>query len=69
MEEGSSIRKVLRDPLKPVMTRQKLATDPKMYVYALTMNITKPKNIKESMDNHNWIEAMQEIHQFERLGV
>nr|GFA71558.1 putative ribonuclease H-like domain-containing protein [Tanacetum cinerariifolium] len=31
---------------------------------------TKPKNIKEAVDDHAWIEAMQEeLHQFERINV
>ncbi|GJR17250.1 copia protein [Tanacetum coccineum] len=32
--------------------------------------IFKPKNIKEAMSDHSWIESMQdELHQFERLNV
>ncbi|GJV85156.1 retrovirus-related pol polyprotein from transposon TNT 1-94 [Tanacetum coccineum] len=57
-------------PSKPVQTRRQLATDPEMYMFALTMSIAKPKNIKETMAHHAWIEAMQEeLHQFNRLNV
>ncbi|GJZ21294.1 retrovirus-related pol polyprotein from transposon TNT 1-94 [Tanacetum coccineum] len=39
-------------------------------MYALTVNTIEPKNIKEAMANHNWIESMQdELNQFERLQV
>nr|GEY09449.1 retrovirus-related Pol polyprotein from transposon TNT 1-94 [Tanacetum cinerariifolium] len=39
-------------------------------MYALTVSTLKPKNIKEAMSNHNWIESMQdELHQFERLDI
>ncbi|GJX14085.1 zinc finger, CCHC-type containing protein [Tanacetum coccineum] len=58
------------DPSKPVMTRSRLYIDAKMCMYALTMSTTKPKNIKEAMLDHSWIESMQdELHQFERLNV
>ncbi|GJZ92668.1 retrovirus-related pol polyprotein from transposon TNT 1-94 [Tanacetum coccineum] len=41
-----------------------------MYMFALTVSRTKPKNIKEAMADSAWIEAMQEeLHQFDRLGV
>nr|GEW19031.1 putative reverse transcriptase, RNA-dependent DNA polymerase [Tanacetum cinerariifolium] len=47
-----------------------LETDGEMYMFALTVSQTKPKNIKEAMADSAWIEAMQEeIHQFEQLGV
>ncbi|GJX56373.1 retrovirus-related pol polyprotein from transposon TNT 1-94 [Tanacetum coccineum] len=33
-------------------------------------NIAEPKNIKEAIIDHSWIEAMQEeVHQFDRLNV
>ncbi|GJV71042.1 retrovirus-related pol polyprotein from transposon TNT 1-94, partial [Tanacetum coccineum] len=54
----------------PVQTRRQLATDPKMCMFALTMSIVEPKNIKEAMADSAWIEAMQdELHQFDRLKV
>ncbi|GJT20911.1 hypothetical protein Tco_0890848 [Tanacetum coccineum] len=54
----------------PVQTRRQLATDPKMCMFALTVSIVEPKNIKEAMADSAWIEAMQdELHQFDRLKV
>ncbi|GKC94731.1 retrovirus-related pol polyprotein from transposon TNT 1-94, partial [Tanacetum coccineum] len=39
-------------------------------MYALTVSTLEPKNIKEAISDHSWIESMQdELHQFERLGV
>nr|GEY29006.1 integrase, catalytic region, zinc finger, CCHC-type, peptidase aspartic, catalytic [Tanacetum cinerariifolium] len=39
-------------------------------MFALTMSRAEPKNIKESMADHAWIEAMQEeLHQFEQLDI
>ncbi|GJY57671.1 retrovirus-related pol polyprotein from transposon TNT 1-94 [Tanacetum coccineum] len=58
------------NPSKPVQTRRQLATDPEMYMFALTVSTTEPKTIKEAMANSAWIEAMQEeFHQFDRLQV
>ncbi|GJY11551.1 retrovirus-related pol polyprotein from transposon TNT 1-94 [Tanacetum coccineum] len=52
----------------PVQTRRQLATDPEMCMFALTVSIVEPKNIKEAMADSAWIEAMQdELHQFEQL--
>ncbi|GJR30970.1 hypothetical protein Tco_1107202 [Tanacetum coccineum] len=54
----------------PVQTRRQLATDPKMCMFALTVSIVKPNNIKEAMANSAWIEAMHdELYQFDRLKV
>ncbi|GJT52818.1 retrovirus-related pol polyprotein from transposon TNT 1-94 [Tanacetum coccineum] len=41
-----------------------------MCMFALTVSIVEPKNIKEAMADSAWIEAMQdELHQFDRLKV
>ncbi|GJU41433.1 retrovirus-related pol polyprotein from transposon TNT 1-94 [Tanacetum coccineum] len=41
-----------------------------MCMFALTVSIAEPKNIKEAMADSAWIEAMQEeLHQFDRLQV
>nr|GEX19046.1 hypothetical protein [Tanacetum cinerariifolium] len=62
------LEQVRRNPSRPVQTRRKLATDPEMCMYALTVCTAKPKNIKEAMADSAWIEAMQqELHQFDRL--
>ncbi|GKF34094.1 hypothetical protein Tco_0107294 [Tanacetum coccineum] len=61
---------VLGDPTNLVQTRRKLAIDAKLCMFAPTVSTIEPKNIKEEMADHAWIEAMQdELHQFERLGV
>ncbi|GJT77811.1 hypothetical protein Tco_1044536 [Tanacetum coccineum] len=47
-----------------------LDTNGKMCMFALTMSRVEPKNIKEAMFDHAWIEAMyEELHQFKRLNV
>ncbi|GJY91080.1 retrovirus-related pol polyprotein from transposon TNT 1-94 [Tanacetum coccineum] len=51
---------VIGDPSKPVMTRQKLQTDFEVCMYALTASTIEPKNIKEAMADHSWIESMQD---------
>nr|GEW71351.1 hypothetical protein [Tanacetum cinerariifolium] len=62
------LEQVCRNPSRPVQTRRQLATDPEMYMFALTVSTTKPKNIQEAMADSAWIEAMQEeLHQFDRL--
>ncbi|GJW33135.1 hypothetical protein Tco_0053167 [Tanacetum coccineum] len=59
--------KVHGNPSKPVQIRRQLATDPEMCMFALTVSIAEPNNIKEAMANHAWTEAMQEeLHQFDR---
>ncbi|GKA80583.1 retrovirus-related pol polyprotein from transposon TNT 1-94 [Tanacetum coccineum] len=41
-----------------------------MCIFALTVSIAEPKNIKEAMADSAWIEAMlEELHQFDRLQV
>ncbi|GKD81281.1 retrovirus-related pol polyprotein from transposon TNT 1-94, partial [Tanacetum coccineum] len=61
---------VIGDLSKPVMTCQRLQTDYEVCMYALTVSTIEPKNIKESMADHSWIESMQdELNQFERLQV
>ncbi|GJY40183.1 integrase, catalytic region, zinc finger, CCHC-type containing protein [Tanacetum coccineum] len=52
------------------MTHQRLHTESKVCMYALTITTIEPKNIKEAMADHIWIESMQdELNQFERLQV
>ncbi|GJU42304.1 hypothetical protein Tco_1195261 [Tanacetum coccineum] len=64
------LEQVLGDPSKLVMTRNMLYTNVEMCMYALTVSTTKPKNIKEAMSDHSWIESMQdELHQFQWLDV
>ncbi|GJX04477.1 retrovirus-related pol polyprotein from transposon TNT 1-94 [Tanacetum coccineum] len=64
------LEQVIRNPSQPVRTRRQLETNGEMCMFALTVSCTEPKNIKEAMADHAWIEAMkEELHQFERLGV
>nr|GFA19650.1 Gag-Pol polyprotein [Tanacetum cinerariifolium] len=64
------LEQVRRNPSRPVQTRRQLATNPEMCMYALTVSIAEPKNIKEAMADSAWIEAMQEeLYQFDRLQV
>ncbi|GJX63543.1 retrovirus-related pol polyprotein from transposon TNT 1-94 [Tanacetum coccineum] len=52
------------------MTRRRLYTDAKMCMYALTVSTIEPKNIKEAMLDHSWIEYMQdELNQFKCIDV
>ncbi|GJU30404.1 retrovirus-related pol polyprotein from transposon TNT 1-94 [Tanacetum coccineum] len=62
------LEQVIGDPSKPVMTRKRLQNDAEVCMYALTVSTIKPKNIKEAMLDHSWIESMQdELNQFKRL--
>ncbi|GJR85655.1 integrase, catalytic region, zinc finger, CCHC-type containing protein [Tanacetum coccineum] len=55
--------------INPFCTRVQ-EIDPEMCMFALTVSIVEPKNIKEAMADSAWIEAMQdELHQFDRLKV
>nr|GFB45501.1 hypothetical protein [Tanacetum cinerariifolium] len=64
------LEQVHGNPSRPVQTRRHLATDPEMYMYALTVSTAEPNNIKKAMADSAWIEAMQEeLHQFDRLQV
>ncbi|GKE03335.1 retrovirus-related pol polyprotein from transposon TNT 1-94 [Tanacetum coccineum] len=52
------------------MTRSKLVTDSEMCMYTLTVSTTETRNIKKAMQDHRWIESMQEeLHQFQSLNV
>ncbi|GJU28846.1 retrovirus-related pol polyprotein from transposon TNT 1-94 [Tanacetum coccineum] len=51
------LEQVRGNPSKPVQTRRQLATDPEMCMFALTVSIAEPKNIKEAMADSAWIEG------------
>ncbi|GJX98061.1 retrovirus-related pol polyprotein from transposon TNT 1-94 [Tanacetum coccineum] len=53
------LEQVHGNPSKPVQTKRQLATDPEICMFALTVNKAEPKNIKEAMADHTWIEAMR----------
>nr|GFA41569.1 Gag-Pol polyprotein [Tanacetum cinerariifolium]GFA41611.1 Gag-Pol polyprotein [Tanacetum cinerariifolium]GFA41615.1 Gag-Pol polyprotein [Tanacetum cinerariifolium] len=62
------LEQVIGNPSQPVRTRQYLDTNGEMCMFALFVSRTEPKNIKEAMADHAWIEATQEeLHQFKRL--
>nr|GEW29038.1 hypothetical protein [Tanacetum cinerariifolium] len=62
------LEQVIGNPSQSVRTRRQLESDGEMCMFALTVSQTKPKNIKEAMDDSSWIESMQEeLHQFDRL--
>ncbi|GJX18033.1 hypothetical protein Tco_0218865, partial [Tanacetum coccineum] len=59
------LEQVIGDPSKPIMTRSRLKTNVKMCTYGLTVSTTEPKNIKEAILNHSWIELKQdELNKF-----
>ncbi|GKC95025.1 integrase, catalytic region, zinc finger, CCHC-type containing protein, partial [Tanacetum coccineum] len=64
------LEQVISDLSKPVMTQNRLQTYSTLCMYELTISTFEPKDIKEAMSDHSWIESMQdELHQFERLDV
>ncbi|GJT08689.1 retrovirus-related pol polyprotein from transposon TNT 1-94 [Tanacetum coccineum] len=64
------LEQVIGNPSQSIRTRHQLETDGEMFMFALTVSRTKPKNIKETMADSVWIESMQEErHQFDRLDV
>nr|GEZ66141.1 retrovirus-related Pol polyprotein from transposon TNT 1-94 [Tanacetum cinerariifolium] len=59
---------VIREPSRPVLTRNQLRSDGDMCMYALTVITMAPKNVKEAMTDPASIESMQEeLLQFKRL--
>nr|GEZ60153.1 integrase, catalytic region, zinc finger, CCHC-type, peptidase aspartic, catalytic [Tanacetum cinerariifolium] len=54
------LEQVIEEPSWPVLTRNQLRSDGDMCMYALTVSIMKPKNVKEAMTDPLWIESMQE---------
>ncbi|GKG34687.1 hypothetical protein Tco_0437383 [Tanacetum coccineum] len=67
MDQRSSIR---TSSWKSNHASSNKMTAPEMCMFALTMSIVEPKNIKEAMADSAWIEAMHdELHQFDRLNV
>ncbi|GKF21956.1 hypothetical protein Tco_0074278 [Tanacetum coccineum] len=68
--KNHQIEQVIGDPSKPVMTRHRIHTNAEMCMYMLTVSTTEPKNIKEAILDHSWIESMQEdLNLFKHLDV
>nr|GEZ80880.1 hypothetical protein [Tanacetum cinerariifolium] len=64
------LEQVIREPSRPVLTRNQLRSDGDMCIYALTVSTMEPKNVKEAMTDPAWIESMQEeLLQFKRMDV
>nr|GEU67852.1 hypothetical protein [Tanacetum cinerariifolium] len=62
------LEQVIREPSRPVLTRNQLDGD--MCIYTLTVSIMEPKSVKEDLTDHAWIESMQEeLHQLIRLDT
>nr|GEX26569.1 retrovirus-related Pol polyprotein from transposon TNT 1-94 [Tanacetum cinerariifolium] len=62
------LEQVIGNPSQSVRTRRQLESDGEMYMFALTVSRTEPKNIKEAMADSAWIQSMQEeLYQFDRL--
>nr|GEX93407.1 hypothetical protein [Tanacetum cinerariifolium] len=62
------LEQVIREPSRPVLTRNQLKTNCDMCIYALTVSFLEPKTVKKALTNPAWIESMQEeLHQFIRL--
>ncbi|GJR50168.1 retrovirus-related pol polyprotein from transposon TNT 1-94 [Tanacetum coccineum] len=61
------LEQVIGNPPQLIRIRCQLETDGEMYMLALTVSQTEPKNIKEAVADSVRIEAMQEeLHQFDR---
>nr|GEY12319.1 hypothetical protein [Tanacetum cinerariifolium] len=64
------LEQVIREPSRPVLTRNQLRSDGDMCMYALSISTMEPKNVKEAMTDPAWIDSMQEdLLQFKRLDV
>nr|GEV38746.1 Gag-Pol polyprotein [Tanacetum cinerariifolium] len=64
------LEQVIGEPSRLVLTRNQLRSDSDMCMYALTISIMEPKNVKEAMTYPAWIKSMQEeLLQFKRLDV
>nr|GEX56231.1 hypothetical protein [Tanacetum cinerariifolium] len=64
------LEQVVREPSRPVVTRNQLRSDGDMCMYALTVSTLEPKTVKGAMTDPAWIDSMQEeLLQFKRLDV
>nr|GEV31250.1 hypothetical protein [Tanacetum cinerariifolium] len=64
------LEQVIEEPSRQVLTRNQLRTDGDMCMYALTMSIIEPSNVREAMQDPTRIKSMQEeLLQFKRLDV
>ncbi|GJU93043.1 retrovirus-related pol polyprotein from transposon TNT 1-94 [Tanacetum coccineum] len=64
------LEQVIGEPSRPVLTRNQLRTDGDMCIYALTVSIMEPRNIKEARSDPRMDYSMQESFlYFKRLYV
>ncbi|GKD87781.1 retrovirus-related pol polyprotein from transposon TNT 1-94 [Tanacetum coccineum] len=63
------IANVIGDPSCSVSTGKQLQTDVMWCYFDVFLTFVEPKNFKQAMTEPSWIDAMQEIHKFERLQV
>nr|GEW01156.1 integrase, catalytic region, zinc finger, CCHC-type, peptidase aspartic, catalytic [Tanacetum cinerariifolium] len=69
-QDDHPLEKVIKEPSRPVLTRNQLRSNGDMCMYALTVSTMEPKNVKEAMTDPAWIESIQEeLLQFKRLDV
>ncbi|GJT70088.1 retrovirus-related pol polyprotein from transposon TNT 1-94 [Tanacetum coccineum] len=69
-QKDQSSRQVIGVHPNLLWTVKRINNDSEVCMYALTVKTIEPKNIKEAMADHSWIESMQdELNQFERLQV
>ncbi|GJR19147.1 integrase, catalytic region, zinc finger, CCHC-type containing protein [Tanacetum coccineum] len=59
------LEQVRGNPTMPVQTRRQLATDPEMCMFALTVSIVEPKNIKEAKTDSDGSKQWQDELQLE----
>ncbi|GJU60267.1 hypothetical protein Tco_1238033 [Tanacetum coccineum] len=61
------LEQVIGEPSRPV---NQLRTDAEMCIYALSVSIMEPRNVKKATNDAGWIEAMQdELLQFKWLDL
>nr|GFD06328.1 hypothetical protein [Tanacetum cinerariifolium]GFD24141.1 hypothetical protein [Tanacetum cinerariifolium] len=53
------LEQVIGEPSRPVLTKNQLRSDGDMCMYALSVSIMEPKNVKEAMTDPAWIDLMQ----------
>nr|GFA71161.1 hypothetical protein [Tanacetum cinerariifolium] len=68
-QKDHPLEQVIGNLSQSVRTRRQLKSDGEIFMFALTVSRTEPKNIKEALADFAWIESMQEeLHQFDRLN-
>nr|GEZ42616.1 retrovirus-related Pol polyprotein from transposon TNT 1-94 [Tanacetum cinerariifolium] len=68
MTKDHPLEQVIRESSRPVLTRNQLRSNGDMCMYALTVSIMEPNNVKEAMTDPARIESIQEeLLQFKRL--